>query len=70
MLLICCGLASGLAEEGRNSFFLMVEAEIKAGIREYVVYASDLTELADIPHVYVKQLNSNIDPPPAKTFVV
>lgn len=48
----------------------MVEAEIKAGIREYVVYASDLTELADIPHVYVKQLNSNIDPPPAKTFVV
>lgn len=36
---------------GKNSFFLMVEAAIMAGIREYVVYASDLTELADIPRV-------------------
>lgn len=27
-----------------------------AGIREYVVYALDLTELTDIPLVYVKQI--------------
>lgn len=27
-----------------------------AGMREYVIYASDLTELADIPCVYVKQI--------------
>lgn len=27
-----------------------------AGIREYIVYALDLIELADIPLVYVKQI--------------
>lgn len=34
----------------------MLETAVVAGIREYVVYALDLTELADTPPVYVKQI--------------
>lgn len=34
----------------------MLEAARMAGSREYVTYTSDLSELADIPCVYVKQI--------------
>lgn len=56
VLLGYCGLASRLAEKRRNSFFLRLETAVMAGTREYVVYVSNLTELADIPPVYVKQI--------------
>lgn len=39
-----------------ETLFLGLEAAIIANIREYVVCVSDLTELANIPRVYVKQI--------------
>lgn len=56
MLLRYCGFASRLEEKGFLPSFLRLETAVMAGIREYVVYALDLTELTDIPLVYVKQI--------------
>lgn len=40
----------------RKKQFLKLDVAIVTGIKEYVTFTSNLTEVADILHVYVKEI--------------